>query len=109
MHSSIRDFGLLTFGLMLLGGVCLVALALVPHYEALYAPFRNDLDRPMRWLFVSYRWWGCTLLPAAALWLTAPSPRKGSLRTAVYCSVAALVLGTFGWWALQPRPLCCTL
>lgn len=109
MKSSARDLALLMFGLVVLLGVCVAARAIIPHFEALYAPFGNDLDRPLRWLLASYRWWALALVPAAILWLTAASPRAAANRTASYCVLVSVLLGAYGWWALQPRPLCCDL
>lgn len=109
MKSSARDLVLLVIGLIALLGVCVAALSIIPHYEALFAPFGNNLDRPLRWLLLSYRWWALALVPAALLWLTASSPRSAANRTALYCVLVSSVLALYGWWALQPRPLCCDI
>jgi hypothetical protein len=75
----------------------------------LYAPFGADIDRPLRLLFDTYRWWWLAFVPAAAIWQLAATPKTGARRACAYCLLLAPVLGGYAWWAVQSRPLCCDI
>ena len=94
------NVGLLLLAMLPCAIVALMAFAIVPRFQELYASFGSMVPHPTALLFASHRWWGLSCLVPLAVWWWWPNRASRGGAAVVFASLLAMLMMAAGCFAL---------